>query len=150
MLTLLVRNFYRQCDPTIPDDSSVEYKVLTQSFPASILIVSNSQQMSPIVEEYGDRKSLGAQAESINSPTVVSGNDKPSKDMQLQRDPQTADEDSVDFDSPDDPSNPLNWSYAYKMLIVALISLMTTVEYECPRHLPLSLCRLCPFGFNVS
>ena len=106
--------------------------------------------MSPIVEEYGDRKSLGAQAESINSPTVVSGNEKPSKDMELQPDPQTADEDSVDFDSPDDPSNPLNWSYAYKMLIVVLISLMTTVEYESPRHLPLSLGRLCPLRFNVS
>ena len=109
--------------------------------------------MSSIVDRYGDRKSLGAQAEPINSlesPTIVGANEKPSKKMELQPDPQTVDEDSVDFDSPDHPSSPLNWSYAYKMLIVVLISLMTTVEYDSPRNLLMSLCCLCSFRFNVS
>ena len=67
--------------------------------------------MPSTAEGYGDQSSLGAQAEpisSLESPTVVAGNEKPSKKMELQSDPQTADEDSVDFDSPDDPSSPLN------------------------------------------
>lgn len=109
--------------------------------------------MASIVEEYGDRKSLGAQGELLNSlesPTIVGGNEKPSKQMELQPNPQTIDEDSLEFDSPDDPSDPLNWSYAYKMLIVVLISLMTTVEYDSPSNPPLSLCCLCPFRFNIS
>ena len=109
--------------------------------------------MSSIVDIYGDWKSLGAQAELINSlesPTIVGANEKPSKKMKFQPDPQTVDEDSVDFDSPDDPSSPLNWSYANTMLIVVLISLMTTVEYDSPRKLPMSPCCLCSFRFKVS
>ena len=33
------------------------------------------------------------------------------------------------FRDPQDRANPLTWSYTYRMSIVALISIMTTVEY---------------------
>lgn len=36
-------------------------------------------------------------------------------------------ENTVDFDGPDDPENPLNWSPAYKWGIVSLISIMSLV-----------------------
>ena len=113
MLTLLVRTFYRRCDLTVPDGSSILYKSDTPSFPASIPIVSDWQKQYLQRQKDGDQSSLGAQAEpisSLESPTVVAGNEKPSKKMELQSDPQTTDEDSVDFDSPDDPSSPLSWS----------------------------------------
>ena len=109
--------------------------------------------MSSMEEEYEDPESLGAQAEPIDSHeslTIVGGNERPAKKMERQPNTHAVDEDSMDFDSPDDPSSPLNWSCAYKMLIVVLISLMTTVEYDTPRNRPLSLCCLCPFRFNIS
>ncbi len=37
------------------------------------------------------------------------------------------DEHVVDFDSPDDPENPLNWSSQYKWSVVMLISIMSLV-----------------------
>ena len=91
--------------------------------------------MSSMEEGYGDRKSLGAQAEpidSLESPTIVGGNERSSKKMELQPNAHAVNEDSMVFDSPDDPSSPLNWWYAYKMLIVVLVSLMTTVESDSP------------------
>lgn len=33
----------------------------------------------------------------------------------------------VDFDGPEDPTNPLNWSQVYKWSIVGLISVMSLV-----------------------
>lgn len=38
-----------------------------------------------------------------------------------------ANENTVDFDSPEDPENPLNWSAAYRWSIVGLISIMSLV-----------------------
>lgn len=35
----------------------------------------------------------------------------------------------VDFDGPDDPENPLNWSQTRKWCLVGLISAMTLVTY---------------------
>ena len=61
--------------------------------------------MSPMVEGYGHRTSLGAQDEPINnlgSPIIVGGNQKTPKTMELHQDPQTMD---IETDSPDDPSS---------------------------------------------
>lgn len=35
----------------------------------------------------------------------------------------------VDFDGPDDPANPVNWSTSYKWTAVFLVSVMTLVVY---------------------
>ena len=43
--------------------------------------------------------------------------------------PEERDHYLVDFEGPDDPSNPLNWSSASKWLIVTMISMMTLVGY---------------------
>ena len=44
-----------------------------------------------------------------------------------QQDPasENKDDNLIDFDGSNDPSNPLNWSWQYKWMIVMLISLMT-------------------------
>lgn len=40
-------------------------------------------------------------------------------------------EDAVDFDDPNDPENPLNWSSVYKWSIVLVISIMSLVVWVC-------------------
>jgi hypothetical protein len=36
----------------------------------------------------------------------------------------------VDFESPEDPANPINWSARKKVLDVFIVSLMTLLSYE--------------------
>lgn len=36
----------------------------------------------------------------------------------------------VDFDGPEDPANPLNWSSKKKFLNISIVSLMTLLSYE--------------------
>lgn len=40
-----------------------------------------------------------------------------------------ADPNTVDWDGPDDPANPLNWSKSVRLRQVALISLITLIAY---------------------
>lgn len=67
--------------------------------------------------------------------TIVTPIDQPDKDLEAGSKPIALDEQTprdpniVDWDGPDDPANPMNWSSKRKIIIVAIVSGLTFVTY---------------------
>lgn len=59
----------------------------------------------------------------------VSGNRSPDVEGSAVEEEKFKDPNVVDFDGPDDPENPMNWSSAKKTTAIVIISLMTLLSY---------------------
>ena len=84
------------------------------------------------------RLSTADENANTNANTSLSGSDNEKQLNQIEQsigneDPAAGNQNRLEFDGPDDPSNPLNWNNTKKWSMIGILSVMTFVTYAHPQ-----------------